>query len=184
MTELPLLPIDERRLAHEKWAHAIDVLDNILLRALDASRAFAKIALQTTFLLNGGAIVALPTFLQLAGVKFSDHRDVALIAIGLFVIGLILSGIANAIALAGSVAAVTQISQMTVIARFERAQRDDPTNKAGKWQQLAADAAKKRDKKARLSLFLRWTAVGLVITAFLCFVAGILVGAAILSGVQ
>jgi hypothetical protein len=43
------------------------------LMSREHAHDFAKVAIQSTFLLNGGALIAFPTFAQLVGIGLHDH---------------------------------------------------------------------------------------------------------------
>lgn len=67
-------------------------------RSRDMAFGFAKMALQTMFLLNGGALIAFPAFAQLVGNGFSSHVTTALISICGFAAGLVFISTATLLA--------------------------------------------------------------------------------------
>lgn len=91
------LHVERERNYHQRWNLIVEPIDHSGEHSRELANGFAKMALQTLFLLNGGALIALPAFGPLTNTGFNDNMNTALIGVAGFVIGLVLVSIATAI---------------------------------------------------------------------------------------
>ena len=82
----------------ERWRTDVQPVHEHRLKSRDQAYGFIKMAVQSVFLLNGGALIAFPTFAKLTDATLRDHLPQSLKGIGCFVAGLILTAMAMLLA--------------------------------------------------------------------------------------
>lgn len=87
--------IERRRLMMDERHAELEVLVAGAERSRDFSNQYAKTALQSVFLLNGGALIAFPAFGQLVGAAFNEHLSFVIASLAGFVVGLMLAVLAT-----------------------------------------------------------------------------------------
>ncbi len=73
----------------ERWRTELQPALDLRLKSRDQGHDYAKLSMQTTFFLNGGALIAFPTFAQLVDAGFKSQLTWSLFSIGSFVLGLV-----------------------------------------------------------------------------------------------
>ena len=76
----------------EAWRINVEPLETRLSDFLNHTVGYAQLGLRSAFLLNGGGLIAAPTFAELLGSIWSRGQLPALTMFGAFVAGLILAG--------------------------------------------------------------------------------------------
>jgi hypothetical protein len=91
------LGIENDRKYFEQWKTDLSPLEQNALEASKAAITFAQNTLRSLFLLNGGALIALPTFSSM--LRFSPAQTYyLLLPIGSFVVGLVMCTVASFLA--------------------------------------------------------------------------------------
>lgn len=168
----------------ERWRVDVQPVHEHRLMSREHAYGYAKVAIQMTFFLNGGALIAFPAFAQLVGTSLSKHMDFALASIAAFVVGLFL------------IAITALLAHLSMAADAGAILEKEEYVKAGLNQSLAPDVQKSGYDKIRENaevvrgqLFGRairfngW-AIGLGITSILAFLVGALCAARVFSGVS
>lgn len=136
---------------------------------------FAQSAIKTSFLLNGGGIVAIPAIIALFKIETANLSTRLAITFGFFVLGLIASWWTSFFAYFSSVNAALSSSLMAtkvarnLDARFFPESSREMTAQA----QAAADLSKRSRIKSET---FRWIAVGFCATSLVTFIIAVLLG--------
>lgn len=172
---------DTTRLFLERWRVDVQPVHEHRLMSREHAHGFAKVAIQTTFLLNGGALIAFPAFAQLVGTGFRDHVGWALTSITGFVLGLVFIAVTALLAylsMEADAEAVLQLEE-SVKARLNQSQVAD--EKKPKYDKLYEEAEAGREKRYAHAMRFRTWAVGLGIASMLAFTFGAFSAAFVLS---
>ena len=73
-----------------RWQLSIDPLEQHVLKSREITTMFSRDAIRSSFLLNGGALIAFPAFSKLVGSGFSEYTTQSVMSIVFFVFGLVL----------------------------------------------------------------------------------------------
>lgn len=84
---------ENQRIHNEQWRYAVHPAQEVRNIAMEHAYGLAKIAIQTTYLLNGGALIAFPAFAEIVSASMLNYIYAALGAIAAFVFGLVFSSI-------------------------------------------------------------------------------------------
>ncbi|MGA7675860.1 MAG: hypothetical protein WCA78_12555 [Rhizomicrobium sp.] len=162
-----LYELDHIRTHLQRWS--IDV-SSIRTQAWDAQKVgteFSRLALQSAFIVNGGALIALPPLMQWLS---TDKRVWVLCVAPLFVIGIILAAACATVAffnftqVSDAFHAQAEQSAIKLNAEFEGRQvADDSNYKNARTAEANANVNAKRTRKWALSLG---------IASYVCFAAG------------
>ena len=168
----------------EHWRTEVDPIYEDKRLALRASVDVAQSVIRALFLLSGGALVTLPVFARLVGVRGHDSATVLLLPAGCFILGLVLctaAGLIGQIALRSDAATALHLAEWAKISvnlNFKR--EKDPVTAQGR--QAAENELMMRCR----AVSRRWTFCGMVLTVVsLCaFLAGAVVaGVNLVQGV-
>jgi hypothetical protein len=167
----------------ERWRTDVQPLHEHRLMSREHAYGYAKVAIQTMFLLNGGALIAFPAFAQLVETAFKDHVTFALLSIGGFVLGLLLIAITALLAylsMGADAAAVNQKEEYVKLGlNRDRAADDDKPE----YDEKRATAEKERKRKYNLATRLAWSGLALWVASLAAFVFGAIFAALVLSAV-
>lgn len=167
----------------ERWRTDVQPLHEHRLMSREHAYGYAKVAIQTMFLLNGGALIAFPAFAQLVETAFKDHVTFALLSIGGFVLGLLLIAITALLAylsMGADAAAVSQKEEYVKLGlnREQAADDDKP-----EYDEKRVTAEKERKRKYNLATRLAWSGLVLWVASLAAFVFGAIFAALVLSAV-
>ena len=173
---------DERtRTFLERWRTDVGPLHEAAERSRDMTFGFAQMAIRSMFLLNGGALVAVPAFAELVGAAFQENLTAFLLSGLGFVTGLILIAITTVLAYTSMDADAEAIRQDQEVVKINLNRSENPksyTDKVKK-QQSAAEAA--RQKFGRRSTKLRAWALWLGVGSMGAFIFGTVFAAVVMS---
>lgn len=165
----------------ERWRTDVQPIHEAAERSREMAYGYAKLAIQTMFLLNGGALIVFPAFAQLVGTAFRDHVVSALLSVGGFVSGLVLIGVTTLLAYLSMDADAAAIRQYGEVVKINLNQSQDPDAKAEKYETPRSVAAAAQERHYRRANVMRWWAVGLGVGSMVAFVFGALYAARVLS---
>lgn len=140
------LETERYRVFLQRWETDVRPIHEIQERSREMSHAYSKMGIQTMFLLNGGAVIAFPTFAKLADVKFSDHSMLALSSIGAFVFGLVFIAVTTVSAFFSMDADTQAALRWSEVVKCKLNKELDPKNTKEDWdaKRNAAEADQKR----------------------------------------
>lgn len=177
--EVMRLQYEQHRIFLQRWEATLHPSLEAAERSRDMAHGYTKIGVQMMFLLNGGAIIAFPTFANMAGIRFADHPRLAVCSILAFVLGLALIAVTTIYAFLAMDADSRAIRESTNAKLASLNKELEPQNAT--WDQ-SRDKAEKQEAKDRKSANCRRTiAICLSIASWLAFVGGASIGAYILS---
>lgn len=84
--------LENQRVHNERWNINVGAVQKNEMAASGSAVDMAKLTLRSAFLMNGGALIALPAFGQLVG---SISKGYLVFALGAFVLGLVVTSIAT-----------------------------------------------------------------------------------------
>lgn len=153
----------------ERWKVDVVPFEDTHIEASKAAISFAQTTVKTGYILNGGALIALPTFVQALSIPIYTHLTLYVIAIVLFFLGLISSGIANVF----YYLALTSISSRSFHRREAQIlklneQHNYVENKNDHIAKLDAVQTKitKENKRSRILQYIAFASTSLAILAF------------------
>ena len=144
---------------------------------------YAKIAIRTMFLLNGGALIAFPAIAQLVGTSFHENVSWVLYSLGSFVIGLVFISVTTVLAYLSMNSDKDAVQHIEAFVKYglNASQESDPQKRAAaKVLQKRTEDDRKRDYgRARC-----FAIAGLLLAAssLAAFVIGALFTAKVLLG--
>lgn len=168
----------------ERWRVDVQPVHEHRLMSREQSYGYAKIAIQTTFLLNGGALIAFPAFAQLIGTGFRDHVGWALTSIGGFILGLVLIAITTLLAYFSMAADLQATAQREEYVKAGLNQSQAPKADKSKYEKIREDAESARKRHYDFAIRFEVWAVYLGIASIVSFVFGALCAARVLLGVS
>ena len=173
---------DKTRTFLERWRVDVQPVHEHRLMSREHAYGYAKVAIQTTFFLNGGALIAFPAFAQLVGTSLYTNRSLALASILAFVIGLVLIAVTTLLAYLSMAADANAVSRKEEFVKAGLNQSQVPDAEKPKYNGIreAAETARKRHYGLAMR-FERW-AVGLGIASIAAFLVGALCAAGVFSG--
>lgn len=153
----------------ERWKVDVVPFENYHIEASKAAISFAQTTVKTGYILNGGALIALPTFVQALSIPIYNHLTLYVIAIVLFFLGLISSGIANVfyyLALA-SISSRSLHRREAQVLRLNE-QHNPVENKNDHIDKLNTVQAKvtKENKRSKILQYIAFASTSLAILAF------------------
>ncbi|HZL59612.1 MAG TPA: hypothetical protein VFC38_07920 [Stellaceae bacterium] len=161
------MTFDEERAM--EWIRHFNALT---LKAANISAAYAKMALQTITILNGGALIALPPFATIAKLVIREHHYL-LVKIGLcFVGGLALSTIGVFFAIATTALQTGRVAwaRNKVVLKHER--NREGADRASIEASIIETETKESTKRFWAAIF-RWTSAAFCLFAFSAFIVGV-----------
>lgn len=177
--------LDERtRTFLERWRTDVQPLHEHRLMSREHGYGYAKVAIQTMFLLNGGALIAFPAFAQLLGTAFKDHVTIALLSIGGFVFGLVLIAITTLLAYLSMAADAEAVNQKEEYVKLGLNRDQVADDDKLEYDKKRATAEKERKRKFNLATGLALSGVVLWVASLAAFVFGALFAALVLSAAQ
>jgi hypothetical protein len=144
---------------------------------------FAKVAIQSVFLLNGGALIAFPAFAQLVGTGLREHIGFAVGGILSWVVGVALAARATKRAFDASdaIAAAYGVREDYIRKRLG----EEAFAREGKRLMAGADEARKQqDKTYRQGELSMIRAFDLVNVALFAFIVGAFCAALVFTGLE
>ncbi len=168
----------------ERWRTDVKPLHEHRLMSREHAYGYAKLAIQTMFLLNGGALIAFPAFTQLLGTAFKDHVTIALMSIGGFVFGLVLIAITILLAYLSMAADAEAVNQKEEYVKLGLNRDQVADDKKPEYDKKRATAEKERKRKYELATRLALWGLGLGVGSLAAFVFGAIFAALVLSAAQ
>jgi len=165
----------------QRWEMDLRPLHEAKERSREMAHAYTKAGIQMMFLLNGGAIIAFPTFATMAGVKFTSHPYIALSSIALFVVGLVLIAVTTIYAYLSMDADKANIHQHSEVVKCRLNKEQDPQNKNADWDQRRMDAEKELSNQYQIASGYRRMATQLAIGSCVAFCIGAILAALVLA---
>ncbi len=89
---------ERHRTFYEQWRTDLEPRHEARLLSRELASTYAKAAIQTSFYLNGGALVAFPTFAKLVNADFESYSCLFIGSIVSFIVGLVLVAATNLLA--------------------------------------------------------------------------------------
>ena len=155
----------------EHWRTDLQPIENDIRASDRASVDFAISGLRTVFLLNGGAIVAVPAFAEVLGVQ-DDQRYWITYAVATYAFGLFLSALSQIAAYLTTESRSREFSErlswrsITVKLKHNIIQENDP-------ECAAAELFKEKEKRWEgIAKFFNISALALCIISLLMFIVG------------
>jgi hypothetical protein len=165
----------------ERWRTEVQPVHEHRMKSRDQAYGLGKTAIQTGFLLNGGALIAFPAFAQLVGKEFENHIEGSIASIGLFITGLVLIGVCTALSSTsfGEDAEALAYREEYVKSRLHFNNTFDASKATHEEAQRKAESSRAKHHR-RANSFLRW-AMAAGIGSLVVFVAGALCAMQVLS---
>lgn len=179
--ELIRLQYEHFRTYLQRWETDLRPLHEAKERSREMAHAYTKMGIQTMFLLNGGAIIAFPTFAKMAGITFADHPVLALLSVGAFVTGLVLIAVTTIYAFLSMDADSKALTHSSEITKCQLNKEQDPQNTRFNWDQRRQSAEKSLKEQMNAEERLRSIAIRLGVGSCVAFCVGALLAAAVLS---
>jgi len=165
----------------ERWRTEVQPVHEEKERSREMAFGFAKMAIQTMFLLNGGALIAFPAFAGLVGAAFKEHISIFLLSAGGFVTGLVFIAITGLLAYISMDADTEAIRQREEIVKIDLIKAQNPDGFTPDMQKIQDEAKQARDASYQRAVGLRRRALGLGIGSMFAFVFGASFAAVVLS---
>ena len=165
----------------ERWRVDVQPEHEHLLMSRQHAHEFAKVAIQTVFVLNGGALIAFPAFAQLVGTGFENSVGWALSGIAAFVLGLVLIALTTLIAYLSMVADMEAVWQSRERVTASLNQTQVPEAEQSRFDERRAEADAALARYNRISMRLRAWGIALGIGSILAFMVGAACAAVVLS---
>ncbi|MDE2029089.1 MAG: hypothetical protein KGI97_00835 [Alphaproteobacteria bacterium] len=169
------------RIFLEQWETDTRPVHEMLLKSWDNGHAFAKLTIQTMFFLNGGALIAFPTFAKLANVVFAEHLHLSLASIFSFIIGLICIAVTSLLAYFTCANQSNMLVWIQEVRKLDLHCARDPQEKTGQWKTKKDEAmenVKKEEKKLKRIL---WITIIIGLFSLFAFITGSCLAAYILA---
>ena len=168
----------------ERWRTDVQPLHEHRLMSREHAYGYAKVAIQTMFLLNGGALIAFPAFAQLLGTAFKDHVTIALLSIGGFVFGLVLIVITTLLAYLSTAADAEAVNQKEEYVKLGLNRDQVADDDKPEYDKKRATAEKERKRHYGRATRLALWGLGLGVGSLAAFVFGAIFAALVLSAAQ
>ena len=165
----------------ERWRTDVEPLHEGAERSREMAFGFAQTAIRSMFILNGGALVAVPAFAELVGTAFQENPT-AFLPSGLgFVTGLILIAITTVLAYTSMDADAESIRQGQEVVKINLNRAENPKSYTKQEEGRQSEAKVARQKFNRRSVKLRTWALWLGVGSMGAFVFGAAFAAVVLS---
>ena len=165
----------------ERWRTDVVPLHEAAERSRDMAFGFAQTAIRSMFLLNGGALVAVPAFAELVGTAFQENLTVFLLSGLGFVTGLILIAITTVLAYTSMDADAEAIRQEQEVVKINLNRSENPKSYTDEVKKRQSEAEVARQRVDRLSVKLRAWALWLGVGSMGAFVFGTVFAAIVMS---
>jgi hypothetical protein len=172
---------ERTRITWERSRFEVQLVHEHRLVSREHAHSFAKVAIQSTFILNGGALISFPAFAKAVGTGLHDHVGLAVTSMVFFVIGLGLTTAATVLAFfaADAYASAYALREMYVRGLLHKlAAVGEEKDFYGK-QAESAESERRQREDVWEALMLR--AIGLVIASLAAFVVGAFFAAFVVS---
>lgn len=166
----------------ERWRTDVVPLHEAAERSRDMAFGFAQTAIRSMFLLNGGALVAVPAFAELVGTAFQENMTALLLSGSGFVAGLILIAITTLLAYTSMDADAEAIRQDQEVVKINLNRAQNPKSYTNKLKKQQSEAEAARLKFGRRSAKLRTWALCLGVGSMGAFIFGAVFAAVVMSG--
>jgi hypothetical protein len=167
------LETERYRVFLHRWEADVRPIHEIQERSREMSHAYSKMGIQTMFWLNGGAVVAFPTFAKLADVKFAEHATPALFSVGAFVVGLVCIAITTVCAFFAMDSDTQAIRNWSEVIKSNLNKELDPKNTKADWDARRDAAEKAQAAHGRAERCWRNVAVGFAFGSCGAFIGGL-----------
>jgi hypothetical protein len=174
------LETERYRVFLQRWEVDVRPIHEIQERSREMSHSYSKMGIQTMFLLNGGAVIAFPTFAKLADVKFADHSTLALSSVGAFVFGLIFIAMTTISAFFTMDADARAALHWSEMVKSNLNWEQDPQKSKKDWDAIRAAAEANRSRYGRHTQVWRMLAVAFAFGSCAAFSVGAILAAVVL----
>lgn len=165
----------------ERWRTDVQPVHEAKERSREMAYGFAKMAIQTMFLLNGGALIAFPTFAELVGPGLTSQLMFALISIAAFVVGLVFIGVTSLLAYLAMNADAEALSQREEYVKLGLNQSRAEAEEQSKYVSSRAAAEERREYFYQWAVKYRACALSLGIASTVAFMTGAFFAATVMS---
>ncbi len=160
----------------EQWRIDLAPLQDDISEAGHAAIAFIQSCLKAGYMLNGGALIALPLFVLLLGGATAEGAGVFLYAVSAFVIGLTCCGFANLVAVITMRILALQLEAALEWRLVNLREKYHAEKISGDARNRIFESQEEENKLGRFHTWLSWAGVGLFVASLTAFVSGSMLG--------
>ena len=182
--EVARLRLEQARAYQERWKTHVDPILSLAETSRGMAHDYAKMALQTMFFLNGGALIAFPAFAQLLGKSFWLAPRLATYSMAAFVVGLAAIATSTYLAYLAMDKDAESIRHWWEKVRSEISLEADPTSSLADWKTLAGSSQKRMLRASHWFRRLSLAASVLGVASMFAFVAGAIFAMDLVSAIH
>ena len=165
----------------QSWQIQVAPIHEEQERSRELGAGYAQVGIKSMFILNGGALVALPAFVKMAGTGLATETAFFASSVASFVIGLVLITVTTLFAYLSLDAEVAALRRRGNVLRLDLIKGCNPVAFTKDQEQERHENEEGREKFGDLASQFTKVAVGLAIASLVAFIAGAVIGIAILA---
>lgn len=162
------------------WQIQVSPIHEEKERSRELSSGFAQMGIKSMFILNGGSLIALPAFAEIANKNIAENIPLFVGSISCFVVGLALTALATLFAYLSLDANTAELENSGTVVRFDLIKGRDPAAFSKDQEQERETSEKERQRFNGLTQTLALIAMRVAIASLVAFIAGAGLGILIL----